>query len=158
MGINWDTFLNKSVFLVRCPRMNEYLQARYWCAETILPYTLSHPENDRDVSAYSGRRRLASHAQLVCFLTRSKRNTGTWRIKGASCSVYRWARSVTSRSFSGWDKLIHGERHDTVRSCGPSFTPTFLHTFELSCLISLASVGTNLEIILLISITWCYLQ
>ena len=38
-------------------------------------YTLSHLENDRDVSAYSGGRRLSSRAQLVCFLTRSKRNT-----------------------------------------------------------------------------------
>ena len=40
------------------------------------PYTLSHLENDRDVSAYSGGRRLTPRAQLVCFLTRSKRNTG----------------------------------------------------------------------------------
>ena len=39
-------------------------------------YTLSHLENDRDVSAYSGGRRLSSHAQLVCLLTRSRRNTG----------------------------------------------------------------------------------
>ena len=39
-------------------------------------YTLSHLENDRDVSTYSGGRRLSSRAQLVCFLTRSKRNTG----------------------------------------------------------------------------------
>ena len=39
-------------------------------------YTLSHLENDRDVSAYSGGRRLTSRAQLVCFLTRLKRNTG----------------------------------------------------------------------------------
>ena len=39
-----------------------------------LNYTLSHLENDRDVSAYSGGKRLSSRAQLVCFLTRSKRN------------------------------------------------------------------------------------
>ena len=39
-----------------------------------LDYTLSHLENDRDVSAYSGGRRLSCRAQLVCFLTRSKRN------------------------------------------------------------------------------------
>ena len=58
-------------------------------------YTLSHLEIDRDVSAYSGGRRLSSRAQLVCFLTRSKRNT----VIDASCSVYCWARSVTSRSF-----------------------------------------------------------
>ena len=38
-------------------------------------YTLSHLENDRDVSAYYEGRRLSSRAQLVCFLTRSKRNT-----------------------------------------------------------------------------------
>ena len=37
--------------------------------------TLSHLKNDRDVSAYSGGRRLSSHTQLVCFLTHSKRNT-----------------------------------------------------------------------------------
>ena len=35
-------------------------------------YTLSHLENDRDVSAYPGGRRLSSHAQLVCFLMRQK--------------------------------------------------------------------------------------
>ena len=39
-------------------------------------YTLSHSENNRDVSAYSTQRRLSSRAQLVCFLMRSKRNTG----------------------------------------------------------------------------------
>ena len=39
-------------------------------------YTLSQLENDLNVSAYSGGRRLSSRAQLVCFLTRSKRNTG----------------------------------------------------------------------------------
>ena len=38
-------------------------------------YTLSHLANGRDVSEYSGGRRLSSRAQLVCFLTRSKRNT-----------------------------------------------------------------------------------
>ena len=37
-------------------------------------YTLSHLVNDRDVSAYSGGRRLSSRTQLLCFLTRSKRN------------------------------------------------------------------------------------
>ena len=31
-----------------------------------LDYTLSHLENDRDVSAYSGERHLSSCAQLVC--------------------------------------------------------------------------------------------
>ena len=46
------------------------------CQLGMLLYTLSHPENDRDVSAYSSQRRLSSPAQLVCFLTRSKRNTG----------------------------------------------------------------------------------
>ena len=40
-----------------------------------LNYTLSHPEKDCDVSAYSIQRRLSSRAQLVCFLKRSKRNT-----------------------------------------------------------------------------------
>ena len=39
-------------------------------------YNLSHHENDRVVSAYSGWRRLSSCAQLVCYLTRSKRNNG----------------------------------------------------------------------------------
>ena len=39
-------------------------------------YTLSQPENDRDVRAYSGGRRLSPCAQLVCYRTRSKRNTG----------------------------------------------------------------------------------
>ena len=33
-------------------------------------YTLSDLKNDRDVSAYSGGRRLSLCAQLVCFLTR----------------------------------------------------------------------------------------
>ena len=30
-----------------------------------------------------------------------------WRINDASWSVYSWTRSVTSRSFSGWDKVQH---------------------------------------------------
>ena len=34
----------------------------------IVTYTLSHLENDLDVSAYSGRRCLLSRAQLVYFL------------------------------------------------------------------------------------------
>ena len=44
-------------------------------ALTPFAYTLSNLENARDVSAYSEGRRLSSRAQLVCFLTRSKRNT-----------------------------------------------------------------------------------
>ena len=39
-------------------------------------YTLTHREKDRDISAYSRGRCLSSRTQLVCFLTRSKRNTG----------------------------------------------------------------------------------
>ena len=42
---------------------------RYFALE-VINYTLSHLENDRDVSAYSGGRRLSSRAQLVCILTR----------------------------------------------------------------------------------------
>ena len=38
-------------------------------------YTLSHVENNRNVSAYSGRRCLLLCAQLACFLTRLKKNT-----------------------------------------------------------------------------------
>ena len=54
-------------------------------------YTLSHPENNRDVSAYSRQRRLSSRAQLVCFLTRSKRNTGidASRMRLAACILRR---------------------------------------------------------------------
>ena len=47
-----------------------------------------HLENDRDVSAYSGGRRLLSRAQLVFFFfTRSKRNTGigAQRMRLAAC-------------------------------------------------------------------------
>ena len=39
-------------------------------------YTLSHRENDRDVSAYSRRRCLITRALHVCYLTRSKKNSG----------------------------------------------------------------------------------
>ena len=54
-------------------------------------YTLSHLENDRDVIAYSGGRRLSSCAQLVCFLTRSKRNTeiDAYRMRLAACILGR---------------------------------------------------------------------
>ena len=50
-------------------------------------YTLSHPKNNHDVSAYSRQRCLSSCVQLVCFLTRSKRNTGidAWRMRHAAC-------------------------------------------------------------------------
>ena len=34
-----------------------------------------------------------------------KKEHRDWRIKDASCSVYSWMRSVTSRSYSGWDKV-----------------------------------------------------
>ena len=34
-----------------------------------------------------------------------KKEHRDWRIKDASCSVYPWAGSVTSRSFSWWDKV-----------------------------------------------------
>ena len=37
-----------------------------------LTYSLSYLENDRDVSAYSGGKRLLSGAQLVCFLAHPK--------------------------------------------------------------------------------------
>ena len=46
---------------------------------------------------------LRQRVLLVYFLTRSKRNTGIDAY--AFCSVYLLARSVTSRSFSGLDKL-----------------------------------------------------
>ena len=46
------------------------------CTHTHTCYTLSHRENDRDLSTHSRGRRLLSRAQLVCLLTSSKRNTG----------------------------------------------------------------------------------
>ena len=49
------------------------IQTQIQCTPHKSNYTLSHLENDCDVSAYSGGRRLLSRAQLVCFLTRSKR-------------------------------------------------------------------------------------
>ena len=49
---------------------------RIYISNKMNAYTLSHLDNDRDVSAYSGGRRWSSCAQLVCFLTRLKRNTG----------------------------------------------------------------------------------
>ena len=50
-------------------------------------YTLSHLENDQDVSTYSWGRRLSSRVQFVCFLTGSKRNTGigAWMMRLAAC-------------------------------------------------------------------------
>ena len=51
---------------------------------------------------YSGGRRLSSRSQLV-FSHAFKKGHWDWRIKDASCIVYPWARSVTSRSFSGWE-------------------------------------------------------
>ena len=47
--------------------------------KTIDHYTLSHLENNRDISAYYGGRRLSTHTQLVCYLTAYKafkKNTG----------------------------------------------------------------------------------
>ena len=69
-----NTEHSRSVLRLRRPQEarldNKDGQRKYYL------YTLSHFENDCDVSAYSGGRLLSSHAQLVCFLTRSKRNTG----------------------------------------------------------------------------------
>ena len=51
-------------------------------------YTLSHLENDGDVSAYSrGRGLLILRAHLVFFLTCSKRNTRIDTSSGVSCGV-----------------------------------------------------------------------
>ena len=61
-------------------------------------YTLSHLENDHDVSAHSRGRRLSSRWQLV-FSHAFKQEYRDLRIKDAPCSVYPWERSVTSRSF-----------------------------------------------------------
>ena len=45
-------------------------------------------------------------ARATCgFFHAFKKEHWDWCIKIASCSVYPWARSVTSRSFSGWDKV-----------------------------------------------------
>ena len=46
-------------------------------------------------------------AHATCVLSHAiKKEHRDWRIKDASCSVYPWARSVTtSRSFSWWDKV-----------------------------------------------------
>ena len=45
-------------------------------------------------------------ARATCVLSHAfKKEHRDWRIKDASCSVYPWACSVTSRSFSGWDKV-----------------------------------------------------
>ena len=48
-------------------------------------YTLSHLENDRDVSAYSGRRRLSSRAKLM-FSHRLKKKHLDCSIKDASAA------------------------------------------------------------------------
>ena len=44
-------------------------------------------------------------ARNLCVFSRVQKGTQDWRIKDAYCSVYPWARSVTSRSFSGWEKV-----------------------------------------------------
>ena len=45
-------------------------------------------------------------ARATCVFSHAfKKEHRDWRIKDASCSVYPWAHSVTSRSFSGWDKV-----------------------------------------------------
>ena len=44
-------------------------------------------------------------AHTTCVSHAFKKEHQDWRIKDASCSVYPWACSVTSRSFSGWDKV-----------------------------------------------------
>ena len=50
-------------------------------------YTLSHPENDRDVSARSRQRRLSSLAQLVCVFSRVQKGTPGLTHKG--CVLHR---------------------------------------------------------------------
>ena len=68
----YPTKLNHSyVTSLKCDKQEKPVSKR---ANT--DYTLSRLKNDRDVSAYSGGRRSSSRAPLVCFLTRSKRNTG----------------------------------------------------------------------------------
>ena len=53
------------------------------------------------------RRKALVIARETCVFSHSfKKEHRDWHIKDASWSVYSWTRSVTSRSFSGWDKYI----------------------------------------------------
>ena len=83
-------------------------------------YTLSHLENDRDVSAYSGGRHLSPRARNLCVFSHVQKEHRDWLIKDASCSV-------TSRSFSGWDKsIVTGSHGRKKRGIGESYSREFL--------------------------------
>ena len=62
----WRFIRKTKTPLFYCHNSKATKSNRYQCTDD---YTLSHLENDSDVSAYS-------RAQRVCFLTRSKSNTG----------------------------------------------------------------------------------
>ena len=52
------------------------------------------------------RKKMLVNARATCVFSHAfKKEHWDWRIKDASCSVYSWTRPVTSRSFSGWDKV-----------------------------------------------------
>ena len=74
----FSTFLVSGISEIVCLLDHgcNYMELLFHHLHLLIVYTLSHLENDRDVSAYSGGRRLSTRAQLLCFLTRSKRNTG----------------------------------------------------------------------------------
>ena len=76
----------------------------------IMVYTLFHLENDRDVSAYSRGRRLSSRAQLACFLTRSKRNTGI-DMTHKGCALQRVSLGALSDV-----TIVLGMRHSIVKT------------------------------------------
>ena len=57
-------------------------------------YTLSHLENDRDVSAYSGGRPLSSRARNLCVFSRVQRRTPVLTHRG--CDLQRVSLGVLS--------------------------------------------------------------
>ena len=106
-------------------------------------YTLSHLEDDRDVSAYSRGRCLLSRAQLVCFLMHSKKESWDWCLMTASCSVYQLPRSVTWDKV--WDKVYMDAQRLTILCLTSRTTMTSAHAchpLRNLCLFSHVQKGT----------------
>ena len=92
-------------------------------------YTLSHLENDRDVSAYSGWRRLSSRTQLVCYLTCSKRNTGIDALIHKGCVLQRVSLGAVSDV-----TVVLGMSIYTIKNKAAIILPFDLHCKEVAAL------------------------
>ena len=100
--------------------------------EGISHYTLSHLENDCDVSAHSRGKRLSMRAQLVCILARSKRNNRIYafRMRLAACILRRAKkRHGRSRDETKYSICVHAYYAVLLISCWMLMVSVYIHVY-----------------------------